>query len=49
LRSKTKVLTDRSLLEKQSLKAVDFDPWNFDGSSTRQAAGHDSEVFIKPV
>ena len=23
--------------------------WNFDGSSTRQAQGHDSEVLIKPV
>ena len=23
--------------------------WNFDGSSTEQADGHDSEVYIKPV
>lgn len=23
--------------------------WNFDGSSTGQAPGHDSEVLIKPV
>eukprot|EP00808_Paulinella_micropora_P008355 g56342.t1 len=24
-------------------------PWNFDGSSTGQAPGHDSEVYLKPV
>lgn len=23
--------------------------WNFDGSSTKQAPGHDSEVCLKPV
>eukprot|EP01137_Pigoraptor_chileana_P028551 Opistho-2@990 len=23
--------------------------WNFDGSSTKQASGHDSDVYIKPV
>lgn len=38
-------------------KTVNFEPkdaseleiWNFDGSSTGQAVGHNSEVFIKPV
>jgi glutamine synthetase len=24
-------------------------PWNFDGSSTKQATGDNSEVFLKPV
>ena len=36
---------------------VDFEPkeaselpwWNFDGSSTGQAEGHNSDVYIKPV
>jgi glutamine synthetase len=28
--------------------AADLPEWNFDGSSTNQAPGHDSEVIIKP-
>lgn len=42
LRSKTKVMN----------KMVDLDSlphWNYDGSSTLQAEGHDSEVIIRPV
>ncbi len=43
LRSKTKVLQNElTCLE-------DLPKWNFDGSSTNQAAGEDSEVVIKPV
>lgn len=38
-------------------KTVDFEPtdvsqlsvWNFDGSSTNQSSGHNSDVYIKPV
>jgi len=26
-----------------------LEPWNFDGSSTKQATGDNSEVFLKPV
>jgi glutamine synthetase len=43
LRSKT-----RTLLEE--VKSVsDLPMWNFDGSSTGQASGHDSEVYLNPV
>jgi len=43
LRSKCKILGDFSL------KSVeDFPCWNYDGSSTNQASGCDSEVIIKP-
>jgi hypothetical protein len=30
------------------VQASDFEEWNYDGSSTNQAPGHDSEVIIKP-
>lgn len=42
LRSKTKVT-------KEKLSFEDLPDWNYDGSSTKQAEGHDSEVIIKPV
>jgi len=43
LRSKAKVVYG-------DIKSVDDLPlWNFDGSSTGQAPGHDSEVILKPV
>ncbi len=42
LRSKTRVLHD--LVESVS----DLSSWNFDGSSTSQADGSDSEVILKP-
>ncbi len=44
LRSKTKVLRldDDPVLE-------DFPEWSFDGSSTLQAEGHDSDCIMKPV
>ena len=42
-RSKTKVTDmDEVTLDKLSM-------WNYDGSSTEQADGSDSEVYIKPV
>jgi glutamine synthetase len=44
LRSKPRVL--QKLVEFFSLK--DFPDWNFDGSSTGQAEGHDSEITLKP-
>jgi glutamine synthetase len=42
-RSKTKVLTARPG------KLSDLPIWNYDGSSTEQAEGHNSEIEIKPV
>ena len=43
LRSKTKVVH-------YTVKSVESLPiWNFDGSSTNQASGDDSEVIIKPI
>ena len=43
VRSKTKTITG-------PLNSIDDLPeWNYDGSSTNQAAGHDSEVWLKPV
>ena len=42
LRSKTKTLS------KKPSKLEDLPVWNFDGSSTDQAPGHDSEVFLVP-
>ena len=27
----------------------DLKEWNFDGSSTNQAAGHDSDVYLRPA
>ena len=46
LRSKTKVLHDFRL---QSLEAKYFPMWNYDGSSTEQAEGLNSELKLKPV
>lgn len=44
LRSKTKIIeTDNS-----SIGLNDLPIWNYDGSSTNQAPGNDSEVLIKP-
>lgn len=42
LRSKTKTL------DKKPSKVEDLPVWNFDGSSTGQAPGNDSEVFLVP-
>jgi len=35
-------------LNKRPSKPTDLPEWNYDGSSTGQAPGHDSEVIIKP-
>ena len=43
LRSKTKVLQNKSVT------LEDLPQWNYDGSSTNQASGEDSEVIIKPI
>jgi len=42
-RSKTRTLTARPT------KVSDCPVWNYDGSSTEQAEGHNSEIDIKPV
>jgi len=42
VRSKTKTLTEKPT------KPSDLPVWNFDGSSTGQAPGHDSEVYLVP-
>jgi glutamine synthetase len=42
LRSKTKIV-------KEIIRENDIPDWNYDGSSTEQAEGGDSEVLIKPV
>ena len=43
LRSKTKVI-----LFNPDLSLNDIPEWNYDGSSTNQASGEDSEIIIKP-
>ena len=43
LRSKTKVVSDFTG------NVEDAGEWNFDGSSTEQAAGNDSDTLLKPV
>lgn len=43
IRGKTKTLT------KKPASVADLPVWNYDGSSTNQAPGKDSEVYLKPV
>ena len=45
LRSKARVLT----LDEGSIRIEDLPKWNYDGSSTGQASGSDSEVMLHPV
>jgi glutamine synthetase len=45
LRSKTRVL---DIDENKDVLLDDIPEWNYDGSSTEQAEGHDSEIVIKP-
>jgi len=50
LRSKIKVI-DSSMLKYDSENTIDIESipvWNFDGSSTMQASGDDSECILKP-
>jgi glutamine synthetase len=43
IRSKT------ATLEKKPKSVSDLKEWNFDGSSTGQAPGHDSDVYLRPA
>lgn len=43
LRSKSKTL------DKKPSAVTDLPEWNFDGSSTGQAPGHNSDVYLRPV
>ena len=43
LRSKTKIV------DSAPKSAADCPEWGFDGSSTQQAEGHDSDCILKPV
>ena len=45
LRSKSRVLT----LDEGTIRVEDLPKWNYDGSSTGQALGSDSEVMLHPV
>ena len=45
LRSKIKVIHNQSI---DTIKMEDIPEWNYDGSSTNQSSGSDSEVIIKP-
>lgn len=45
LRSKVKIVP----YSKKQLTINDLPQWNFDGSSTYQAAGHDSDLTLQPI
>jgi glutamine synthetase len=45
LRSKVKIVP----LAKEVVSLQDFPQWSFDGSSTYQASGHDSDLILQPV
>jgi glutamine synthetase len=45
LRSKMKIIPH----SKKQLEVSDIPQWNFDGSSTYQAVGHDSDLILQPV
>lgn len=45
LRSKTKIIK----YENKQFHPDELPLWNFDGSSTNQASGHDSDLTLKPV
>ena len=46
IRTKTKVVVTELITNNVMDIACE---WNYDGSSTNQATGHDSEVILKPV
>ena len=48
LRSKVKVEFFNNDIDKNKLELKSIPLWNYDGSSTSQASGEDSEVLIKP-
>ena len=45
LRSKTRVVD----VDLETVNIADFPDWGFDGSSTQQAVGNDSDCILKPV
>jgi glutamine synthetase len=45
LRSKTRILP----IKGEKAKLSEFPDWGFDGSSTNQALGHNSDLILKPV
>lgn len=45
LRSKTRIV----IHPKGDMTIADFPEWSFDGSSTNQASGHDSDLILQPV
>jgi glutamine synthetase len=45
LRCKVKVVP----YDKKTLQIQDLPEWNFDGSSTYQAVGHDSDLLLQPI
>lgn len=45
LRSKVKIVPH----QKKELALEDIPEWSFDGSSTHQATGHDSDLILRPV
>ncbi|KAJ1326693.1 glutamine synthetase [Microdochium nivale] len=46
VRSKSRTLTK---IPEEGFKAEDLPVWNFDGSSTEQAPGDNSDVYLRPV
>ena len=44
LRSKTRIVQ-----LSENVQLADFPEWGFDGSSTNQAAGEDSDLLLQPV
>ena len=51
LRSKTRVIEDVTVFQNDQItsnKISRIPDWNYDGSSTGQASGNDSEIVIKP-
>jgi glutamine synthetase len=47
LRAKTRVVNFKKPIDQVTEK--DFPVWSFDGSSTYQATGHDSDLFLQPI
>ncbi|KAK9390360.1 hypothetical protein V1515DRAFT_590097 [Lipomyces mesembrius] len=43
------IRTKGKTLDKKPTSVDDLPEWNFDGSSTEQAPGHDSDVYLRPV
>jgi glutamine synthetase len=48
LRSKVRVLTNHNITQNVQIQLSDIPDWDYDGSSTKQADGANSEVILKP-